>query len=148
MALRYLNPVKGSRFVDLGSGYGRIGLVVGLMRPDIDFLGYEYVPHRVDIAAAATLNLGLEQHVHFNAQDLSLSDFKIPIAEAYYIYDAFTEETYHRVIAQLVAIGSQKKITVITKGNARQWMEAASQRGNWSKPQQFDNGNLCFFRSQ
>ncbi len=147
IALRYLNPAKGSRFVDLGSGYGRIGLVVGLMRPDIQFMGYEFVDHRVTLAAAASVDLGISQHVHFRTQDLSLVDFQIPVADAYYIYDAFSESTYQHVLAQLVQISQKKKITVVTKGNARQWLQGAGQKGNWSQPQQFDNGNLCFFRS-
>ncbi len=147
IALRYLNPAKSSRFVDLGSGYGRIGLVVGLMRPDIQFMGYEFVSHRVNIASAAAVNLGLNQHAHFRTQDLSLIDFQIPIADAYYIYDAFSESTYQHVLAQLVEISRKKKITIVTKGNARQWLQSAGQKGNWSHPQEFDNGNLCFFRS-
>jgi hypothetical protein len=148
VALRYLNPAKGSRFVDLGSGYGRIGLVVGLMRPDINFVGYEHVNHRVDIAASASLNLGMSQHVRFSNQDLSSADFQIPIAETYYIYDSFSDSTYQHILPQLAQIARQKKITIITKGNARQWLENPEFKRNWGPAQQFDNGNLCFFRSR
>lgn len=147
IALRYLNLKKGSRFIDLGAGYGRVGLVVGLMRPDVEFIGYEFVPHRVDIATTASAKLGIDQHVSFRTQDLAASDFKIPVADVYYIYDSFSEATYKTVISQLVDIGRQRKITVVTKGNARQQLEAPDQKSNWSSPQQFDNGNLCFFRS-
>lgn len=147
IALRYLNPVRGSKFIDLGAGYGRVGLVVGLMRPDLDFQGYEYVPHRVAIASETSKNLGLKEHVHFDTQDLSLDSFQIPIADTYYIYDSFADATYDHVIQRLVEIGLKKKITVITKGNARKWFEHPSQKGKWFCAQQFDDGNLCFFRS-
>ncbi|MBC7458145.1 MAG: SAM-dependent methyltransferase, partial [Bdellovibrionaceae bacterium] len=144
MALRYLNPAKNSRFVDLGSGYGRVGLVVGLMRPDIDFIGYEFVEGRVNIANNTSKNLGIDQHVHFHTQDLSAQDFQIPPADAYYIFDSFSDETYKHVLARLQEIALTKKMTVVTKGNARLWFKNA----NWSAPQEFNDGNLCLFRSR
>ncbi len=144
MIMRYLNPAKNSRFVDLGSGYGRVGLVTGLMRPDIDFNGYEFVQGRVEIANRTCQKLGIEQQVHFHTQDLSAKDFKIPLADAYYIYDSFSDETYQHVLSRLQEIALTKKITVVTKGNARLWFKNV----NWSSPQEFNDGNLCFFRSR
>lgn len=144
LALRYLNLHRGSRFIDLGSGYGRVGLVVGLMRPDIQFTGYEFVKERVDIANTASHNLHLEKHVHFVTQDLSSADFKIPPADTYYIFDSFTDESYATIMVQLEEITQQQKVTVVTKGNAKLWMKSKY----WSDPQEFNDGNLCFFRSR
>lgn len=146
-ALEKLYPSVGSRFIDLGSGYGRVGLVVGLMRPDLDFIGYEFVQHRVDIANTSTQNLGLENHVHFLTQDLSLKEFQIPEAEVYYMYDPFSEETYGHVLSQLIMISRRRKITIVTKGNARKWLIEVARRENWCEPEEFDSGNLCLFRS-
>lgn len=143
-ALRYLNPLRGSRLIDLGSGYGRVCLAIGLLRPDLDVIGYEFVAARVKIATAASANLGIDQHVHFHTQDLSAKDFKIPVAESYYIFDSFSDESYKYILDRLIEIASQKKITVVTKGNARLWF----QNINWSKPQEFNFGNLCLFRSR
>ena len=144
MVMRYLNPAKNSRFVDLGSGYGRVGLVIGLMRPDIQFNGYEFVEARVEIANRACQKLGIDQHVRFHTQDLSEKDFKIPLADAYYIFDSFSDETYKHVLNRLQEIALTQKITVVTKGNARLWFK----NPNWSSPQEFNDGNLCFFRSR
>ncbi len=144
LALRYLNLAKGSRFVDLGSGYGRIGLVVGLMRPDLQFTGYEFVKERVEIANKASAHFSLDKHVHFVAQDLSDPNFKIPDAEAYYIFDSFTEGSYAVIMAKLQEISLHRRVTVVTKGNAKLWMKNKF----WSEPQEFSDGNLCFFRSR
>lgn len=144
LALRYLNLNKDSRFIDLGSGYGRIGLILGLMRPDIQFTGYEFVKERVDIANKAKSALNLDQHVHFVTQDLSDVNFKIPVADTYYIFDSFTDSTYAFIMGQLEAMVPSKKITVVTKGNAKLWMKSKY----WSEPQEFNGGNLCFFRSR
>lgn len=142
LALRYLNLTKGSRFVDLGSGYGRVGLVVGLMRPDIQFIGYEFVKERVDIANKARDLLHLEKNVQFIAQDLST--FKIPVADTYYIFDSFTDVSYAVIMDQLQEMTLNKRITVVTKGNAKLWMKNKF----WSEPQEFNGGNLCLFRSR
>ncbi|MDG0817703.1 methyltransferase [Bdellovibrio svalbardensis] len=143
LALRYLNLSKGSRFIDLGSGYGRIGLVVGLMRPDIQFTGYEFVESRVDIANKASAHLHLDQHVHFVTQDLASADFKIPAADTYYIFDSFTDASYAIIMEQLQAMSLHRRITIATKGNAKLWMN----NKYWSAPQEFSDSNLCFFRS-
>lgn len=147
-ALREINPAQGTRFIDLGSGYGRAGLVVGLLRPDIDFIGYEYVPHRVDIANSSVKNLEMQSHVHFFAQDLAALDFKIPEADIYYMYDPFTKETYTYVLDQLQEIGRHRKITIATKGNAREWMDEFQNRAGWLPVDILDGGNLCLYRSK
>tara|TARA_B110001454_G_scaffold219194_1_gene251262 strand:+ start:15337 stop:16410 length:1074 start_codon:yes stop_codon:yes gene_type:complete len=144
LALRYLNLAKGSRFIDLGSGYGRIGLVIGLMRPDIQFTGYEFVKERVDIANKASEHLGLSQHVRFATQDLASTDFKIPPADTYYIFDSFTDASYAIIMDQLQELSLDRKITVVTKGNAKLWMK----NQYWLEPQEFNDGNLCLFRSR
>lgn len=147
LALQYLKPIQGARFVDLGSGYGRVGLIVGLTRPDMDFKGYEFVEHRVNIASISSENLGLQGHVHFYTQDLSQKDFKIPEAEIYYMYDPFSEETYGHVLAQLIEISRHKKIFIATKGNARKWLLEVARKEGWSEPFELDSGNLCLFHS-
>lgn len=144
LALRYLNLGKGSKFIDLGSGYGRIGLVVGLMRPDIQFIGYEFVKERVDIANKASAQLQLNQHVHFVTQDLAHVNFKIPLADTYYIFDSFADASYAIIMEQLQEMTNQKRITIVTKGNAKLWMN----KKYWFEPQEFNGGNLCFYRSR
>ncbi|MBS1972111.1 MAG: SAM-dependent methyltransferase [Bdellovibrionales bacterium] len=147
-ALREINPARGTRFIDLGSGYGRAGLVIGLLRPDIDFIGYEYVPHRVEIANSSVKNFNMQSHVHFYAQDLAALDFKVPEADIYYMYDPFTKETYKYVLDQLQEIGRHRRITIATKGNARDWMDEFSNRAGWLPVQEMDGGNLCLYRSK
>jgi hypothetical protein len=147
LSLRYLKISPNSRFVDLGSGYGRVGLVVGLMRKDIEFTGFEFVKDRVDIANCAAEKFNIANKVRFLCQDLSSPDFKIPIADVYYLFDPFTDETYQHVLTQLTEIAAQKKITIITKGNAKEHFMTKIQSKTWSKPQVFNQGNFCLFRS-
>jgi len=147
LALHSLDVKPGAAVVDLGSGYGRVGIVCSLLRPDIFFTGYEYVPHRVKISNNASRLFGLQMGLNFEAQDLSLESFAIPDADVYYLYDPFTKETYLHVLRQIVEISQHKKITIVTKGNARNWLTDIGNENNWPLPQSFDHGNLCIFRS-
>lgn len=151
LALAYLEEnygLEGKTIVDLGSGYGRVGLVSALYCEEMDFIGYEYVGHRVDVSNRAVRNLKLQESLNFITQDLSLTDFKIPKADVFYLYDPFTEETYQSVLKQIVEMSYNQRVIVVTKGNAREWLVRVSQEQNWSSPVLIDEGNLCIFDSK
>lgn len=151
LALAHLEEhygLSGKKMVDLGSGYGRVGLVSALYCEEIDFIGYEYVAHRVDVSNRAAKNLELEKSLLFVTQDLSLSDFYIPQADIFYLYDPFTEETYHFILKQIVELSQLQRVIVVTKGNARAWLERISSDNNWSSPVFIDESNLCIFDSE
>ncbi len=42
----YLKPADGEVWLDLGAGYGRMGVILGFLRKTVHFKGYEYVPQR------------------------------------------------------------------------------------------------------
>ena len=136
-----------AHLVDLGSGFGRLGLVAGLWRDDLTVTGYEYVDHRVEVASAAAARAGLADRVRFVAQDLAAPRFAIPEADVYYMYDPFSAATYARVIRRLIEIGASRAIAVVTKGNAGDLFAAATDN-RWEQPERLDHGNLAVFRSR
>lgn len=149
IALDKASPSQGARVMDLGSGYGRFGFVIGLSRPDISFTGYEFVPHRVEVAAKAAEALGLSDHVRFVAQDLSDRDFMIPEAEVYYMYDPFTPSTYRHVFQRLKEVAKKMEIVIITKGNAAdRFIENMFDDSSWMARERYDAGTLSLFRSK
>lgn len=147
LALESLSMSKGDTIIDLGSGYGRVGLVCSLLRPDVNFIGYEYVKHRVDISNTACEALGLEECLTFKTQDLSLVSFKIPKAQVYYLYDPFSQETYRYILNQILKVSQMMPITVVTKGNANHWLERMAKEHKWQEPVIIDEGNLCIYKS-
>jgi hypothetical protein len=148
VALDQVRLPQGGTFIDLGSGYGRVGFVIGFLRPDAQFIGYEYVPHRVQAAEDTAKRAGISDHVHFIAQDLSDRSFRIPEADVYYMYDPFSQETYRYVFEQLREIGRRKPITVATKGRANDWFKNAIEGDLWSLDVTQDEGTMSLFRSQ
>ncbi len=138
---------RDCKVVDLGSGYGRVGLVCSLLSPEMQFVGYEYVPHRVQVANKASELLALNDQLEFLTQDLSLKSFDIPEADVYYLYDPFSEETYQYVLKQMVEVSKKRTIVVITKGNANRWLAQIASDNDWPEPIFIDEGNLCIFKS-
>lgn len=144
--LQKLEAKPGATLVDLGSGYGRICFLMALLRPDMSFVGYEFVESRVANSNVVAERAGLAERVKFHSQDLSRADFVIPDADFYYLYDPFTPETYELVLEKLVAIGERKKIALITKGRAEKWVSEKLQTSRWTQ-ERFDLGNMNLYWS-
>jgi len=146
-ALYHLRLPQGAHVMDLGSGYGRLGLMTALWREDLLFTGYEFVAHRVEVAEAAARRAGLSERVRFVAQDLGDPAFEIPIADAYYMYDPFCAETYERVLRRIQQIGETRPLAIVTKGNAGPWFERLVVGRDWLAPERHDDGTLLIFRN-
>lgn len=148
LAFHSLNLEKDAKVIDLGSGYGRVGLVFSILNPELGFIGYEFVKNRVDVSNKATSFLNLEKGLSYKVQDLADRSFDLPIANVYYLYDPFTEDTYKYIIKKIIAIGQKQKVSVVTKGNARDWFFKVAKEESWKEPIELDGGNLCIFNSQ
>ena len=147
-ALEQLRLRPGARLIDLGSGYGRVGFAVGLLSPEVEFIGYEYVGHRARSAQQSAVALGLPTKVQFREQDLADPHFQIPEADAYYMYDPFSRETYAHVLKQLKKVACSRPIVIVTNGDASQWLLESITGQGWQTPERFDRGTLGLFRSQ
>lgn len=139
---------KHAHLIDLGSGFGRVGITAGLCREDLRCTGYEYVSSRVDMANVAAARAGIDDRVRFIAQDLADPNFHIPVADAYYLYDPFSAETYRHVMAQLKMIATKNSVIVVTKADAGAWCRDLVAGPAWAEPSPLDGGTLLVFRSR
>lgn len=110
-----LNPRPGTHMVDLGAGYGRLGLVLHETHPGVKFTGFELVKERVDEG-----NRVFElRHLHdcklFN-QDLTAPGFVIPPADYYFIYDYGKVAHIRETMKQLESLADKIKFKVIARG--------------------------------
>jgi hypothetical protein len=109
-----LNPVPGSRLVDLGAGYGRIGLVLAALYPEVVFLGYEYVLERV--AEGRRILEAFRCTGRLEKQDLTAEDFQLPEAEYYFLYDYGTVAHIRKTLGHLEMMAEKKNFKVIARG--------------------------------
>lgn len=110
-----LNPPVGSRIVDLGAGYGRMGLVLAALHPEVRFLGLEYVRQRVDEGNRIFQHFQCQNSLLLT-QDLTAEDFELPEAEFYFLYDYGTLEHIRKTMQQLEKLGAKKKYKLIARG--------------------------------
>lgn len=111
LSLLHLQPDQ--TIVDLGAGYGRMGLVIAEFHPDLNFIGYEISPERVKEGRRI---LPHSERISLLQQDISRSDFVVPDVGTYFIYDFGDLESIVRVIEQLKLISKKHPIRVVGRG--------------------------------
>lgn len=108
---------SGAVVVDLGAGYGRIGLVLNQLCPDFRFAGFEMAMERVKAGNEAYARLGLEKRAKLHHQDISAADFELPVSDYYFIYDFGNASDMKAVLSKVEERADNKeKFTVLARG--------------------------------
>lgn len=119
MMFSALNLKPEQTVIDLGAGYGRMGLVGAVFHPDQTFLNYEISPERAMEGQRIYRLLQKElsaNRFELTHADITRSDFIIPRAEVYFIYDFSDLESIIRVLDQLKIHARQQAIKVVGRG--------------------------------
>jgi len=98
--LDHLALPSGSKVVDIGSGFGNLGTYIGIMRPDLDFAGYELVRERVEEAKRIASSLALKD-VTYHQQNLADPGFQLPPADVYYAFNPVSDGTFDKILLDL-----------------------------------------------
>jgi SAM-dependent methyltransferase len=126
--LEKANLGPGKTFVDLGSGLGKVALLVALVT-GARVLGVELDPRLVSHARSAAGSLRLE-NAHFlegNIRELSL-----PLADVYYMYIPLMQST--ALVARLAALAAQRRILVFSQTldlTQLPWLRATPETSYW-----------------
>jgi hypothetical protein len=112
--LEMLQLSAGQRLVDLGAGYGRMGMMLGFFYPEVEFIGYELVEERVK-EGNRVLEL-LELPTRLIQQDLTTNQFMLPAADVFFIYDYGEVSHIRHSLKQIESIAESKAIRVIARG--------------------------------
>lgn len=118
----HLKPRSGDLWLDLGAGYGRIGVVLGAMMPDVHFIGYEYVSLRVQEGNRIfkKWNMPFSELIQV---DLADDHFEIDEADLYFIYDFGSRKDIYKVLEKLRLIAQKRPIRVIGRGRGvKNWI--------------------------
>lgn len=110
-----LGPSAGELMADLGAGYGRLGLVLGVLNPEVNFLGLEYVPERVR-EGQRILEMYECRRASLLQQDLTAAGFVLPEADYYFLYDYGTVGQIRQTLRDLERIGERRKFKIIARG--------------------------------
>lgn len=120
--LNLIQPTNEETWVDLGAGYGRMGLVMGLIFPQMIFKGFEFVPERVFEGNRILQKWGCSQ-AHIAQADIANPSFYIPDADLFFIYDFGSKSDVHTVLEKLAEKAKRRNIRVVARGRGvRQWI--------------------------
>lgn len=118
----YLQPQKDDLWLDLGAGYGRMGITLGFLKPHVKFIGYEYVQVRVNEGNRIFTEWNLSTAVMKQA-DISKDDFEIDPASLYFLYDFGSKDDIYKVLEKLRILARDKSIQVVARGRGvRSWI--------------------------
>ena len=103
---------RGDTFFDLGSGLGRVPILVSLLT-DAYTVGIEYEPTYVEYSRYAAQKLGVSnvEFRNLDAQDAALSDGTV-----FFMYTPFTGSILRKVLSSLRDLSKQQSITLCTYG--------------------------------
>lgn len=115
MICHHLLPKEGETMIDLGAGYGRLGLVLHHLCPAVKFIGYELVRERVEEGNRIFQKENCRNAELFTT-DLTATDFTLPEADYYFIYDYGKTEHIRKTLKQIEVMADRKNIKVIARG--------------------------------
>jgi SAM-dependent methyltransferase len=104
---------EGSKFYDLGSGYGHVLFCGAVLRPDITFKGIELMPVRVAECEAARSRHGIE-NLSFVAGDVTQGGFAE--ADIIFVFNPFPPDTMRAVREQIGTVARRKPLAVFDYG--------------------------------
>lgn len=110
-----LVPSGGELMVDLGAGYGRLGLVLAALYPDVNFKGFEFVAERVKEGERIFEMYGCKR-ASLVEQDLTAAGFELPEADYYFLYDYGTVGKIRQTLRELEKIAEYRKFRIIARG--------------------------------
>ncbi len=86
--------------VDLGAAYGRMGIVIGALYMKSFFIGHEYIKARVEEGNRIFKNLDFRK-CRMEVTDLSKSNYVLPDADIFFLYDFGDLEHIQKILFQL-----------------------------------------------
>lgn len=113
--LQLLKIKPYQHIVDLGSAYGRMGIVIGGLYLKNSFTGYEYVVGRVEEGNRVYRELNFSRCSQI-AQDLFSKDFELPEADVYFIYDYGQVEHIDHTLKQIEVMAHKRPVKVVVRG--------------------------------
>lgn len=146
-ALNKLSDLKLNHIVDIGAGYGRIGLILSVLRPESQFTGYEVVKQRqVE---------GNRIYDKFNTTNAKLilrnvldEDFDLPEACVYFIYDFSDRNDVNIILRKLNKKTLIKPCFLITRGDRINYLMKNNFNKDWVLYSVIESTDLKIYKSK
>lgn len=145
-ALVQLNKSEVEHVVDIGSGYGRVGIVLSVLYPDAKFTGFEIVKQRQVEGNRIFNKLGIiNSEIKLkNVLDL---EFTMPEADIYFIYDFSEHDDVSSILKKLGQQMQNKKCYLIARGDRVDYLMKNNFKHIWRKHLSVSSSDLNIYTS-
>jgi hypothetical protein len=99
-------------FVDVGTGHGIPSVVLGLLNPEVKFIGYDVSAPKILGAQRLAKKAGVK-NAKFIEANFADKDFKIAPADFYYFFNPASREAVKSVSEKIIAANRGRRITII-----------------------------------
>lgn len=133
--------------VDIGAGYGRVGIVLSVLYPNAIFTGFEILKKRQleGNRIFEKLKMNNSKILLKNVLD---SDFDLPDADIYFIYDFSEQEDIFQILQTLSTRIKSKKFFLITKGERIDYLMKRKYKHIWRLKVSLDTTDLKIYTSR
>lgn len=143
-AFTYLSGANIKRVIDIGAGYGRVGLVLGSFFPEAQFLGIELVAQRVNEGNRIFKKFNLTNCEIIN-QNVVEEVKKIPNADLYFIYD-FSVKTDIDIVLESVLEKRIDPFYLVAHGDRVEFLMNKKYQKSWYQSEKVHNTNLRIYK--
>lgn len=110
---RGLSLQRGETFVDLGSSYGRVIGVGALLFPEVEFVGYEINPYRLQQSREWLYDHLKLKNVSIRGEDFGDRNTRFPDARVYFTYDTIRPGNFRHLRDHIFQ--QRRPVDLITK---------------------------------
>lgn len=118
--------------IDIGSGYGRVGMVMNSIFPKANFIGYEVIKKREAEGNRIFKKYGLNNCKIINKNVLE-DGFVLPNAQIYFIYDFSEMSDICKILDDLVCKAKDKSFYLIARGDRMDYLINKKYKSFWRK---------------
>ncbi len=146
-ALSLIKNLEIKHVVDIGAGYGRVGIVSSVLYPDAKFTGYEIVKQRQVEGNRIFKKLGINNSEIELGNVLDL-DFNLPEAEIYFIYDFSEQEDVFQILRTLSSMSQNKIFYLIARGPRVDYLMKHNFKHVWRMHMNLSSSDLKIYTSR
>ena len=115
--LLYFKNIDFNKVVDIGAGYGRIGIVLNALYPNCQFVGIEFVEDRVTEAQRVFNSLRL-QNAKMLSQNVISPHFVLPVSDIYFVYDFSDLRDLENLLRKFDILWDKQEFFIVVRGKA------------------------------